>query len=179
MPVAARIGGALAETAPAAPTETGAGVVRMSRQAYDAVLAHARRTLPDECCGLLIGAARSLNTRVVRAWPARNLRSSRTRYLIDPADHFKAIRAARRAGLAVVGAYHSHPASPPTPSPTDDREADDPGLLYVIASPARGGAVRAYRLAGGRLRRVELRKLRKTVSRGIDRPGPTPGPGRT
>ena len=173
MPTAARISGALAETA-----EAGAGVVRMSREAYDAVLAHARRTLPDECCGLLIGAARSLNTRVVRAWPARNLRPGRTRYLIDPADHFKAIRAARRAGLAVVGAYHSHPASPPTPSPTDDREADDPGLLYVIASPARD-AVRAYRLDGGRLRRVELRKLRKTVSRGIDRPGPTPGPGRT
>ena len=58
-------------------------------------------------------------------------------------------------------------ASPPLPSATDTREADDTGLLYVIASPALS-EVRAYRLDGGRLRSVELRT---TVSRGIGRPG--------
>lgn len=150
------------------------GVVRLGGEAHDAILDHARRALPDECCGLLIGQARGPDTRIVRAWPARNLRQSRTRYLIDPADHFAALRTARRAGLAVVGVYHSHPVSPPSPSPTDDREAD-PGLLYVIASPARG-EMRAYRVDRGRLRRVELRR---TVSRGIGRPGPSPGRGRT
>ena len=149
------------------------GVVQMGREVYDAILDHAHRALPDECCGLLIGAAGGPDTRITLAWPARNLRQSRTRYLIDPADHFEAIRAARRAGLAVVGAYHSHPASPPSPSPTDVREADDTGLLYVIASPG-SGEVRAYRLDGGRLRRVELRA---TVSRGIGRPESSRGPG--
>ena len=131
------------------------GVVHMPRAVRDAVLDHARRALPDECCGLLIGAAAGADTRVTRAWPARNLRRSPTRYLIDPADHFAAIRAARAAGLAVVGAYHSHPASPPSPSPTDTREADDAALVYVIASPAPA-EVRAYRLDAGQLRRVEL-----------------------
>ena len=56
----------------------------------------------------------------------------------------------------MVGAYHSHPASAPTPSATDVREADDTELLYVIASPVHA-AVRAYRLVDGRLRRVEVR----------------------
>lgn len=168
--------GVLPQTAPADPGERRprGGVVRMGGETRDAILDHARRTLPDECCGLLIGRDRDPDTRVTRAWPARNLRQSRTRYLIDPADHFEALRAARRAGLAVVGAYHSHPASSPTPSPTDDREADA-GLLYVIVSPTRG-EVRAYRFDGGRLRRVELRR---TVSPGIGRPGSSPGPGRT
>ena len=143
------------------------GVVRMTRAVRDAVLDHARRTLPYEGCGLLIGAAAGADTRIARAWPARNLRRSRTRYLIDPADHFAAIRVARRSGLAVVGAYHSHPASPPSPSATDDREADDAALVYLIASPVRG-EVRAYRLDAGRLRPVELRT---TVSPETGRPG--------
>ncbi len=132
------------------------GVVRMTRAVRDAVLGHARRTLPYECCGLLIGASVGADTRITRAWPARNLRRSRTRYLIDPVDHFDAIRVARRTGFAVVGAYHSHPASSPSPSATDDREADDAALVYLIASPACG-EVRAYRLDAGRLRPLELR----------------------
>ncbi len=132
------------------------GVVHMPRTVRDAVLDHARRALPDECCGLLIGVPAETDTRVTRAWPARNLRRSPTRYLIDPADHFAAVRAARAVGLAVVGAYHSHPASPPSPSATDAREADDTALVYVIASPAPA-EVRAYRLDAGRLRPVELR----------------------
>ena len=131
-----------------------AAAVRMGGAVRRAILDHARRALPDECCGLLIGAASDRETRVTLAWPARNLRRSPTRYLVDPADHFAAIRTARRAGLAVVGAYHSHPSSPPSPSATDTREADDTELVYVIASPV--GALRAYRLDGGRLRRVEL-----------------------
>ena len=143
------------------------GAVRMTRAVRDAVLDHARRALPDECCGLLIGTALGDDIHVSRAWPARNLRASPTRYLIDPADHFAAIRTARRNGLRVVGAYHSHPASPPSPSETDAREADDGELVYVIASPALG-VVRGYRLASGRLRPVELRT---TVNPGSARPG--------
>ncbi len=149
------------------------GVVRMGVAVRAAILDHARRALPDECCGLLIGTAGGDGIHVTRAWPARNLRQSPSRYLIDPADHFAAIRIARGAGLVVVGAYHSHPASPPTPSATDDREADDAGLLYVIASPSPG-EVRAYRLEGGRLGRVELLT---TVSPGIGRPESSRGPG--
>ena len=143
------------------------GAVRMTRAVRDAVLDHARRALPDECCGLLIGTTLGDETHVSRAWPARNLRPSPTRYLIDPADHFAAIRTARRNGLRVVGAYHSHPASPPSPSETDAREADDGELVYVIASPALG-VVRGYRLDGGRLEPVELRT---TVNPGTARPG--------
>lgn len=148
-------------------SSTAGGVVRLCAGVRAAILDHARRALPDECCGLLIGASRGGETRVTRAWPARNLRRSPTRYLVDPADHFAAIRAARRAGLAVVGAYHSHPASAPSPSATDTREADDTRLVHVIASPTRA-AMRAYRLVGGRLRRIEIRT---TVSRGRGRPG--------
>ncbi|MDA1093295.1 MAG: M67 family metallopeptidase [Acidobacteria bacterium] len=126
-----------------------------------AVLAHAARALPDECCGLLIGSREFDTTatppgpvlvgiRVEASVPARNLRRSPTRYLIDPADHFAAIRAARAQGRDVVGAYHSHPTDPPDPSATDHRDASGTQFLYLIVSPATG-AVKAFRPSDGRL----------------------------
>jgi proteasome lid subunit RPN8/RPN11 len=143
-----------------------------------ALLAHAARALPDECCGLLIGS-REVDTttaprlrphreiRVESSAPARNLRRSPTRYLIDPADHFAAIRTARKRGRDVVGAYHSHPSGPPDASATDDRDASDAEFLYVIVSPATG-AVKAFWPSAGRLRELTLR-----VPADADRDDPT------
>jgi len=116
------------------------------------MLAHARDQAPRECCGLLVGREDS----VVRSVRAKNLDASATRYLIDPADHFKAIRAARADRLEVIGAYHSHPASPPVPSPTDVAEADSgPDFFYVIVSLVNAEA-RAYRIDRGVYQPVEL-----------------------
>ena len=59
---------------------------------YDAVVAHAREAAPDECCGLLLGRKDA----IVEAIRARNIAADpATRFVIDPADHFGAIRTAR------------------------------------------------------------------------------------
>ena len=86
---------------------------------------------------------------VARSVRARNLDANATRYLIDPEDHFAAIRGARAEGLEVVGAYHSHPSSAPVPSPTDIAEANSGSdFLYVIVSLVNED-VRAYRIDAG------------------------------
>jgi proteasome lid subunit RPN8/RPN11 len=112
--------------------------------AREAMIAHARDEAPLECCGLLLGAPGV----VEEAVRARNLRRSRTAYLVDPADHFALIRRGRKEGRTIVGAYHSHPRSPAVPSPADLREAQFPEFLYVIVSLADPCApdVRGYRL---------------------------------
>ena len=113
--------------------------------AIESMLAHAREEAPRECCGLLVGRG---NT-VIRSVRARNLDPKATRYLIDPEDHFAAIRAARADGFEVVGAYHSHPASAPVPSATDITEANSgPDFLYVIVSP-EAQEVRGFRINPG------------------------------
>jgi proteasome lid subunit RPN8/RPN11 len=117
----------------------------------DRILEHARAEAPNECCGLVIGTSRRLDV----AWPARNLLASPTRFEVDPVDHFAAVRVARERGLEVVGAYHSHPATPPVPSPRDLLEARDADLLYLVAGLAER-EVRAYRLSGGNFRQVAL-----------------------
>ncbi len=129
--------------------------LRVPRGVIDAVRAHARRDLPDECCGLLVGA----DGRVHRAVETRNLRAGPTRYLVDPAAQFAAMREAGREGLQVIGAYHSHPGAPPLPSATDVREAYETGFFHLIVAPGAGGApdeVRAWRVAQGRFEPVEL-----------------------
>ena len=116
----------------------------MRRSVRDAVVAHAREDAPLECCGLLLGTP-ALVEEAVRAV---NLRQSATAFLVDPADHFAAIRRARAEGRAIVGAYHSHPRSPAVPSRVDVREAQYDEFVYLIVSLAddRAPDVRAYRL---------------------------------
>jgi [CysO sulfur-carrier protein]-S-L-cysteine hydrolase len=116
----------------------------MQSAAREAMIAHARDEAPLECCGLLLGTP----GRVEETLRARNLRQSATAYLVDPADHFAAIRTARKEGRTIVGAYHSHPRSPAVPSPVDLQEAHDAELLYVIVSLANPDApdVRGFRL---------------------------------
>ena len=111
----------------------------------DAVVAHAREAAPAECCGMLVGAAGAI-TSAVRA---RNLSDQPTRFLIDPADHIQARRAARAAGLDVVGFYHSHPHSSPEPSQTDVVEAAYPNHMYLIVGLEHDAAeLRLYRFTG-------------------------------
>jgi proteasome lid subunit RPN8/RPN11 len=100
------------------------------QRVIDEVVAHARSEVPNECCGLLLG----YDDEIDEAYPARNLRESATRFLIDPADHFAAIRHARASGRLVRGAYHSHPRGPAAPSDTDAARMNDPSLLHMIVS---------------------------------------------
>ena len=126
----------------------------IAHSALDAIVAHARETQPGECCGLLIGTSE----RITRVWRARNIADRATRFLVDPADHFAAIRDARREGFDVIGAYHSHPSPPAAPSPRDLAESNDPEMLTVIAAPVGTNDVeiRAFYLDGRNFREVPL-----------------------
>lgn len=128
--------------------------VEIDQHALADLYAHAGEAWPNECCGLLVGTA----TRIERVIRARNLRESQTQYLVDPVDHFAAIRAARATNRRVVGAYHSHPASPPVPSETDRAQASYPEYVYVIVTPQKGrpGEARAYCFVGGAFVPVDL-----------------------
>ena len=78
-------------------------------------------------------------------------------FLLDPVTHFDALRRARARGLDVVGFYHSHPISDPTPSPTDLAGASYPDHVYVIVRPlAAGCEARAFQLSEGRFVEIPM-----------------------
>jgi proteasome lid subunit RPN8/RPN11 len=130
--------------------EAGIAIVR---PALEAVVAHARAEAPRECCGLLVGNLQSVSEAVA----ARNIATAATRFLVDPQDHIRALRAARGRGLDVLGFYHSHPHTAAVPSETDRAEASYPDHLYLIVSLAVEPAdARLFRLVAGNFRAVRF-----------------------
>jgi proteasome lid subunit RPN8/RPN11 len=127
--------------------------VQIRQDAFDRIVAHAIEERPNECCGLLIGSAELIHDTV----RARNVRKSATKFQVEPADHFAAIRRARAAGLEVVGAYHSHPNGPSGPSETDRVRLNDATMVHVIVSLAHGTrTVRAFRIFDGNFTQLEF-----------------------
>jgi proteasome lid subunit RPN8/RPN11 len=118
------------------------------------MVAHVQQSLPNEGCGLLGGPP----GQVERVYCVPNVYHSPVAYLMDPAAQVEAMIELERAGLEVVGIFHSHPAGPPVPSATDAAQALYPESVYVILSPggADGWQMRGFEIAGGRVREVAL-----------------------
>ena len=110
----------------------------------EAMVAHARRDAPRECCGLLIGRGRRVDLALAMANAARR---PRTRFQIDPGEHIAVRRVLRHVApdLEIVGLYHSHPEGPAVPSARDVAEAHYPDWLFVIVGRA-GRSVRAFQI---------------------------------
>ncbi|NOT28236.1 MAG: M67 family metallopeptidase [Acidobacteria bacterium] len=138
--------------------------MRIHPAVVDAIVAHARRDHPNECCGLLLGK----EGQVVEAVAVTNVADDpRRRYELSPVEHIAQIKKCRERSSSgspaeVVGVYHSHPHTPAEPSPSDLREAW-PNFLYVIAGPVAEGedvSVRGFVLDGTTFSEAELIVLR-------------------
>ena len=140
-------------------------MIRITRSELCAMISEARMSYPDECCGALLGdAGNGSERRVLRTVPIFNgrLDERRRRYLIGP-DHVRVVEdAAARAGLDVLGFYHSHPDHPATPS-NFDRDHAWPWYTYVIVPVQEGrpGRPRAWQLADDRGDFDEIRWTKK------------------
>jgi len=88
----------------------------ISAAVLDAMVAHCRRELPDECCGILGG----LPPLASSFYPLRNrAEDPRTRYDADPLEIIEGHRQLRERGEEFVAIYHSHPTSRAFPSRAD------------------------------------------------------------
>jgi proteasome lid subunit RPN8/RPN11 len=110
--------------------------MRIARQLYDEIVAHARDEAPNECCGMIA----SKDGEAVAVHRATNTARSPLRYIMDGAEQARIQTAIEDDGLDLGAIYHSHTRSDPIPSQTDvnlARFGDTdlpafPGTLYVI-----------------------------------------------
>jgi proteasome lid subunit RPN8/RPN11 len=131
------------------------GVFVMPRAVRRAIVAHAKRDRPRECCGLILGAGR----RAQFAVAMKNLADGTTRYQIDDAAHVEMRRIVRAfaPAVSIIGVYHSHPVGDPQPSPSDIAEAMYPDWVYVIVGLKGGRArVEGFRIRAGCVRRLAI-----------------------
>jgi proteasome lid subunit RPN8/RPN11 len=78
---------------------------------WAAMVEHARKTYPNECCGAMLGSVADGHKLVRVALPLRNaFEGAQTRrYELRPEDLLAAGKAARERHMELVGIYHSHP----------------------------------------------------------------------
>jgi len=124
------------------------------------LLAHARRELPNEACGLLSGDLAS--GRATAFHPAANAEASPLRYNVHPDDLVRIVFGIEDDGEDLVAIFHSHTLTPAMPSATDRREAQYPDVFYLLgtlADPDAGpaAALRAWRIRDGESSEVALR----------------------
>jgi proteasome lid subunit RPN8/RPN11 len=121
-----------------------------------AIVDHARRDRPFECCGFVVGSPRQAAFVV----PMPNAARSRVRYRIDDKAHIELRRMLRgvRPALSIIGVYHSHPEGDSYPSMTDVDEAFYPDWTHVIVGFSGGRAIlRAFQIRDRRIHPVAVR----------------------
>lgn len=112
-------------------------MLQLSTEQVQSVYAHAERTYPEECCGILLGHINAQFKRVIEVYPVSNawgLEAEQTlaavavpphnhgkgdRYWIHPRDLLMVQRYARHGQQQVIGIYHSHPDQAAVPSECD------------------------------------------------------------
>jgi proteasome lid subunit RPN8/RPN11 len=120
-------------------------MLRLTLEQRRRIEEHARRELPNECCGILLGTRTADTKTVSEVLVCRNAASNpRTRYEIAPKELVAAQKEARSTGVEIIGFYHSHPNGPAEPSQTDLREAYWVGCSYAILALNSGAAIRSF-----------------------------------
>ena len=90
-------------------------------------------------------------------YPTVNADASARTYSVDSRDLIRSLRAAEAQGLELVGVFHSHTHTEAWPSPTDVRQAMEPGWLYVIVSLKDGDPVlRSFRITDGKIQETPV-----------------------
>jgi proteasome lid subunit RPN8/RPN11 len=142
--------------------------LQLSAPQLQRLIAHATRTYPEECCGLLLGVNARPHKQVLKIWETLNAWTPEVgaelnaiipklgtgkrdpygsgkaeRFWIDPQALMNAQRYARDQQMNVLGIYHSHPDHPAVPSESDRLLAWSV-YSYLILS-VQAGAIADYR----------------------------------
>ena len=126
------------------------GEIVVAPDLVDAIVRHCAGALPNEGCGLLAGSLAGTTLVAGRFFPGTNALASPSRFAMDPGEVVAALSAIDRDGDRLAAIVHSHPATAPSPSRTDLREAFYPEALLLIVSFAGAEArLRAWRVVPG------------------------------
>ena len=109
-------------------------MIRLHKQDYETILAHARKEAPVEACGLIAGRTEGADKFIEKVYILTNIDHAEEHFTLDPKEQLAAVKDMRANGLVPLGNWHSHPVSPSRPSDEDKRLAYDSKASYMILS---------------------------------------------
>jgi proteasome lid subunit RPN8/RPN11 len=114
-------------------------MIHIETEPWGAMVAHARRTYPNECCGAMLGSLDGETKVVNEAIALKNAfeGAQAARYELRPEDLLAADKAARERGMDLIGIYHSHPDCDAYFSKTDLQNSC-PWYSFVVLSIQKG-----------------------------------------
>jgi proteasome lid subunit RPN8/RPN11 len=131
--------------------------VRIAPELLGAIVGHAQRDAPNECCGMVAvrdGAA-------IAVHEATNTAASPFRFEVEGMELHRTLTGIEDEGLELGAIYHSHTRSEPYPSQTDvNFAANWPGVEWIIVGLAKGAdpVVRSYLIEDGVIREVAVER---------------------
>jgi proteasome lid subunit RPN8/RPN11 len=119
-------------------------MIRIPKPIYNAIVDHARKESPLECCGILGGR----DGTVEKTFEISNTEKSPIRYSMSPQEQLKVFEEMERETLEMVAIYHSHTHTIPFPSETDVKLAFYPEVFSIIISlkEEKNPQVKAFRI---------------------------------
>jgi proteasome lid subunit RPN8/RPN11 len=114
-------------------------MIRIESEPWAAMVAHARASYPNECCGAMLGSTDG-ETKLVRESIALQNAfegAQAARYELRPEDLLAADKAARERHMNLIGIYHSHPDCDAYFS-TTDLQNSCPWYSFVVLSIQKG-----------------------------------------
>jgi proteasome lid subunit RPN8/RPN11 len=114
-------------------------MIRIESEPWAEMVAHARETYPNECCGAMLGGTDGEQKAVRVAIRLRNAfeGAQAARYELRPEDLLAADKAARERNMDLIGIYHSHPDCDAYFSKTDLQNSC-PWYSFVVLSIQKG-----------------------------------------
>ena len=114
-------------------------MIRIETEPWAAMVAHARETYPNECCGAMLGSIDGEQKTVRVSLRLQNAfeGAQAARYELRPEDLLAADKAARERQMDLIGIYHSHPDCDAYFSKTDLQNSC-PWYSFVVLSIQKG-----------------------------------------
>ena len=114
-------------------------MIRIESEPWADMVAHARATYPNECCGAMLGTIHGEQKTVRVSMQLQNAfeGAQAARYELRPEDLLAADKAARERQMDLIGIYHSHPDCDAYFSRTDLQNSC-PWYSFVVLSIQKG-----------------------------------------
>jgi len=114
-------------------------MIHIENDPWGAMVAHARASYPNECCGAMLGSTEGETKTVREAIALQNAfeGAQAARYELRPEDLLAADKAARERNMDLIGIYHSHPDCDAYFSKTDLQNSC-PWYSFVVLSIKKG-----------------------------------------